>query len=84
MRIIAHQQQMVRLDREAAGLLRVRRTVESPPGARITVDGRRVVNFASNDYLGLANHPDVVAAAREGAARWGAGAGASRRKKAAS
>jgi 8-amino-7-oxononanoate synthase len=34
-----------------------------------------LVAFASNDYLGLANHPDVVAAAREGAARWGAGAG---------
>ena len=65
------------VEREAAGLLRVRRSVDSPPGARVTVDGRQFVNFASNDYLGLANHPDVVAAAREGAARWGAGAGAS-------
>ena len=65
------------VEREAAGLLRVRRSVDSPPGARVTVDGRQFVNFASNDYLGLANHPDVVAAARAGAARWGAGAGAS-------
>jgi 8-amino-7-oxononanoate synthase len=63
--------------REAAGLQRIRRTLASAPGARIVVDGREVVSFASNDYLGLANHPDVVAAAREGAARWGAGAGAS-------
>ena len=66
-------------EREAAGLLRLRRTVASPPGARVTVDGMRLVNFASNDYLGLANHPQVVAAAREGAARWGAGAGDSGR-----
>ena len=64
-------------ERAAAGLLRVRRSVESPPGARVTVDGARLVNFAGNDYLGLANHPDVVAAARAGAARGGAGAGAS-------
>ena len=64
-------------EREAAGLLRTRRTVDSPPGARVVVDGRRLVNFASNDYLGLANHPEVVVAAREGAARWGVGAGAS-------
>ena len=39
---------------------------------------RAVVSFASNDYLGLASHPDVVAAAREALDRWGAGAGASR------
>ena len=63
--------------REAAGLKRIRRTLASPQGARVVVDGRELVAFASNDYLGLAHHPDVVAAARDGAARWGAGAGAS-------
>ncbi len=64
-------------EREAAGLARQRRCVDSPPGARVEVGGRIYVNFASNDYLGLANHPDVVAAAREGATRWGVGASAS-------
>ena len=64
-------------DREAAGLLRQRRVVESPPGARVTVDGEVRINFASNDYLGLAHHPDVTAAAAAGAAAWGAGSSAS-------
>ncbi|HYR01676.1 MAG TPA: aminotransferase class I/II-fold pyridoxal phosphate-dependent enzyme, partial [Casimicrobiaceae bacterium] len=63
--------------RAAAGLERRRRVVASPPGARIVVDGRELVAFASNDYLGLANDPAVIAAARAGAARWGVGAGAS-------
>jgi len=63
--------------RAVAGLARQRRIVDSPQGARIVVGGRGLVAFASNDYLGLANHPAVVAAARDAAARWGVGAGAS-------
>jgi len=63
--------------READGLARVRRTLGSAQGGRVTVDGRELVAFAGNDYLGLAAHPDVVAAARAAALRWGVGAGAS-------
>ena len=63
--------------RRSDALLRVRRTVESPQGARIRVDGRDVLAFASNDYLGLANDPALVTAACVGARRWGVGAGAS-------
>lgn len=43
-----------------------------------SVDGRDVVSFAANDYLGLTHHPRVIAAAREASVRWGAGSGASR------
>jgi 8-amino-7-oxononanoate synthase len=43
-----------------------------------TLDGRPVVSFASNDYLGLSSHPDVKAAATQAIARWGTGSGASR------
>ena len=61
----------------AAGLLRRRRTLDAPCGPEAVIDGRRVVAFCSNDYLGLANHPALVAAAREAAACWGVGSGAS-------
>jgi 8-amino-7-oxononanoate synthase len=44
----------------------------------VAADGRPVVSFASNDYLGLASHPKVVAAAGEAAQRWGTGSGSSR------
>lgn len=63
--------------RRDAGLLRRRRLLASTQSPRAVVDGVAVLAFASNDYLGLATHPAVVAAACEGAARWGAGAGAS-------
>ena len=58
-------------------LLRQRRTVESPCGPRLTVDGRSVLCFSSNDYLSLASHPRVTEALREGVALYGAGSGAS-------
>lgn len=61
-----------------AGLLRELRTIDSAPGAKVRLDGREVLLLCSNDYLGLAGHPAVRAAAAEAAQRWGAGAGASR------
>jgi 8-amino-7-oxononanoate synthase len=61
-----------------AALLRKLRTVDSPQGARIRLNGREFVNFSSNDYLGLANHPSLKEAAGAAIEQFGAGAGASR------
>jgi 8-amino-7-oxononanoate synthase len=67
-----------RLDeRRAANLYRHRPLLESPQGPLVRVDGRELLAFCSNDYLGLANHPQVIEAWRAGAARWGVGGGAS-------
>ena len=63
--------ELERLRREH--LYRRRRVLSGPQGPRPTVDGRRLLAFCSNDYLGLANHPDVVVAMQAGAARYGAG-----------
>jgi glycine C-acetyltransferase/8-amino-7-oxononanoate synthase len=60
------------------GLHRRLRLVESPQGPRVLLDGRPVLLLCSNNYLGLAAHPEVRAAAADAALRWGAGAGASR------
>ncbi len=60
-----------------ADQLRVRRIVDGPQDASMVVDGKRVINYASNDYLGLANHPKVVEAAMRALKRYGLGAGAS-------
>lgn len=60
--------------RAQAGLLRRLRTVEQVDGAHIVVDGRRLLNFAGNDYLGLAQHPRVREAFIDAAKRWGVGA----------
>ena len=61
----------------AAGLTRRRRVLESPCGRSATVDGQKMLNFASNDYLGLAGNPVIAQAMAEGAMLWGAGSGAS-------
>ncbi|MGB4227376.1 MAG: 8-amino-7-oxononanoate synthase [Candidatus Dechloromonas phosphoritropha] len=61
----------------AAGLTRRRRLLESPCGRTATVDGKNVLNFASNDYLGLAGNDEIARAMADGALHWGAGSGAS-------
>lgn len=63
---------------EAEGLLRGLNPLDSPAGPRIVRDGRELWNFASNDYLGLAGHPEIVDALVEGARNFGAGSAASR------
>ena len=62
---------------ERDGLRRKRRVLEGAQGARIVVDGREVLNFSSNDYLGLANHPRLRAAAHAAIDAFGVGSGAS-------
>ncbi|MBX9917778.1 MAG: 8-amino-7-oxononanoate synthase [Nitrosomonas sp.] len=63
--------------REQKGLRRTRQIVDSPQANHITMDGRDYLAFSSNDYLGLANHPELIASACDGARRYGVGAGAS-------
>lgn len=63
--------------RRAEHLYRQRPLLDSPQGPEVVVDGERLLNFCSNDYLGLANHPEVIRALRDGAETWGVGGGAS-------
>ena len=62
---------------DAQLLRRKIRTVESPCGTRIHIAGRELQAFCSNDYLGFANHPELINALAEGARRFGVGSGAS-------
>jgi glycine C-acetyltransferase len=61
-----------------AGLYNRIRSLGSPQGAWLIVDGKRVLNFCSNNYLGLANHPRIVAAAKNAMDEFGVGPGAVR------
>jgi 8-amino-7-oxononanoate synthase len=63
---------------ESAGLLRVPRVIEGPHGPEVEIEGRRVLNLCSNDYLGLAGDPRLAAAAIHAIQETGVGAGASR------
>ncbi len=62
--------------RREDGLYRRRRVLHGPQGAEVVVDGRRLLAFCSNDYLGLAAHPEVLRALHDGAERYGVGSGA--------
>jgi 8-amino-7-oxononanoate synthase len=63
--------------RKASHLYRERRLQDSPQQPEVVSNGREMLAFCSNDYLGLATHPDVVAAFKQGLDKYGAGSGAS-------
>ncbi len=64
-------------ERRAAHLYRQRPLLEAPQGPEVVVDGEQLLQFCSNDYLGLASHPEVIRAMQQGTERWGVGGGAS-------
>ena len=71
---LAHEQ-IAKLESQL--LKRTLRATESPCDTKATIEGRELKTFCSNDYLGLANHPDLVAALAEGSQKYGVGSGAS-------
>ncbi len=71
--LAAHLQEL-----EARGLRFTSRVLEGPQGSWLTIEGRRVLNLCSNNYLGLADHPKLKDAARAAVKRWGVGPGAVR------
>lgn len=64
-------------DRKSLGLYRQRKTINSPQNTKVQVNGKLLINFCSNDYLGLANHPKVIEACKKALDRYGVGSGAS-------
>lgn len=74
--MLDHQLQQELDQRKAQSLYRQRRIVASPQDVELEIDGERYLSFSSNDYLGLANHPEIVKAFQQGLSRWGTGSGA--------
>jgi 8-amino-7-oxononanoate synthase len=64
-------------ERRAAHLYRTRKLLQSPQTPQVIVDGKNYLAFCSNDYLGLANHPEVISALQISATKFGVGSGAS-------
>ena len=62
--------------RRAEGLYRKRRIIDSAQGVETRIDGNRLLSFCSNDYLGLANHPDIKQAFIDAVSEYGVGSGA--------
>jgi 8-amino-7-oxononanoate synthase len=62
--------------RRADDLYRSRQVLDGPQGVEVRIEGKPYLSFCSNDYLGLANHPEVVAAFHRGLDEYGAGSGA--------
>ena len=56
-----------------AGLYKEERVLQGPQGSHVSVDGREVLNFCANNYLGLSSHPELIRAAHEALDRWGYG-----------
>lgn len=63
---------------KSAGLFNTIRTINSPQGAWLVVDGKKVLNFCSNNYLGLGNNPEMIAAMKQAADKYGVGPAAVR------
>ncbi|WP_455210270.1 8-amino-7-oxononanoate synthase [Kaarinaea lacus] len=64
-------------ERQEQHLYRQRKIITSPQGPVVHVNGRPLISFCSNDYLGLSNHPKVIDSLQQGAERYGVGSGAS-------
>lgn len=62
-------------DRKQQSLYRSRHIISSPQGIQVEIDGKQVTNFCSNDYLGLANHPDIINSFKKAADKYGVGSG---------
>ncbi len=73
MNSVALRLQLERLQQQ--DLFRQRKVLETAQSVQVSIDGALKINFSSNDYLGLANHPLVVQAFQEAANRWGVGSG---------